>query len=132
MKPIKFLLIGIIIFSGSAFGQEELDKMPQIKGGIMELAKNIKYPISSKEAGIEGTVFVNALIDKEGNVISTNVKKGVDEKLNAAAVKAVKMTKFVPGEKDGENVKAEVTIPIKFKLDDKKAKSGKDKMRDVK
>jgi len=38
-------------------------------------------------------------------------------------VKAVKLTKFVPGVKDGKKVKAEVTIPIKFKLDNSKEKS---------
>ena len=127
MKLTSFFLIGILIFSGSAFGQEELDKMPQIKGGIMELAKNIKYPKASKVEGVEGTVFVNAVIDADGNVASANVKKGVDKNLDAAAIKAVKMTKFVPGELDGKKVKAEVTIPIKFKLDDKKMKKDKHK-----
>ncbi|MDX1701943.1 MAG: energy transducer TonB [Melioribacteraceae bacterium] len=126
MKSISLFLIGILFFSGSTFGQEELDEMPQIKGGIMELAKNIKYPKASKKEGIEGTVFVNAVIDAEGNVSSAKVEKGVDENLDAAAVKAVKMTKFIPGVKDGKKVKAEVTIPIKFKLDDKKKK---DKIR---
>ena len=97
--------------------------MPQIKGGISQLAANIKYPDAAKKEGIMGTVFVKALIDQEGNVESAEVEKSVDKNLDAAAITAVKMTKFVPGIKDGNNVKAEVTIPIKFKLDDKKKKN---------
>ena len=123
MKLTCLFLIGIILLTGSAFGQEEIDKMPQIKGGIAELAKNIKYPKASKDEGVQGTVFVKAVIDAEGNVASADVEKGVDENLDAAAVKAVKMTKFEAGIKDGKFVRSEVTIPIKFKLNDKKEKS---------
>ena len=63
------------------------------------------------------------MIDKNGNVAETEVIKSVREDLDNAAIKAVKMTKFEPGIKDGKKVKAEVTIPIKFKLDDYKKKS---------
>jgi protein TonB len=118
MKVLKLALIILIAISCSTFSQEEIDKMPTIKGGIQALTKNIKYPESAKKDGIMGTVFVKALIDENGNVENAEVEKGVNEDLNAAAVSAVKDTKFTPGENDGKKVKAEVTIPIKFKLDD--------------
>jgi len=120
MKIISALSLILFIFSISLIAQEEIDEMPKIKGGIIELAKNIKYPKTAKVAGIMGTVFVKALIDQEGNVESAEVERGVSNDLDIAAVKAVKMTKFVPGIQDGKSVKAEVTIPIKFKLDEKK------------
>jgi protein TonB len=123
MKIIKGALIILILFSYSMSAQEELDKMPKIKGGIAELVKNVKYPKAAKEEGIMGKVFVKAKIDENGDVIETEVVKSVNEDLDAAAVKAVKLTKFIPGEKDGKKVTSEVTIPIKFKLDDKKKKS---------
>lgn len=123
MKILKTLLALLILFSFAVNAQEELDKMPEIKGGIQELAKNIKYPKVAKEEGITGKVLVKAVIDENGNVAQTEVVKGVDKALDEAAVEAVKMTKFSPGAKDGKNVKAEVTIPIMFKLDDKKEKS---------
>ena len=122
MKLIKVILTMSILLTISTFAQEELEKTPSIKGGIQELAKNIKYPEAAKKEGIMGKVLVKALIDENGNVSKTEVIKGVDEELDAAAMKAVKMTKFEPGVKDGKNVKAEVTIPIMFKLDDSKEK----------
>ena len=123
MKISLITLLLAIMFGISSIAQEQVDKMPQIKGGISKLATNIKYPDAAKKEGIMGTVFVKALIDQEGNVESAEVEKSVDKNLDAAAITAVKMTKFVPGIKDGNNVKAEVTIPIKFKLDDKKKKN---------
>ena len=120
MKHLNLILIISLAISCATFSQEKIDKMPEIKGGIEALAKNVKYPKSAKEEGIMGTVMVKAVIDAEGNVASAEVAKGVNGDLDAAALNAVKLTKFIPGEKDGKNVEAEVTIPIKFKLDGKK------------
>ena len=122
MKIIKSVILLIFLLTFGLNAQEEIDKMPKIKGGIKELAKNIKYPKSAKEEGITGTVFIKAVIDSDGNVIKATVEEGVSDELDAAAKTAVKKTKFIPGQDDGKNVKSEVTIPIKFKLDDKKVK----------
>lgn len=110
-------VIILLVINHSAFAQDELDKTPMPVGGITAIAKNIVYPESAKKEGIEGKVFVVATIDENGIVVKTEVKKSVNAELDAAAVKAVKMTAFTPGEKDGKKVKATVTIPIQFKLD---------------
>jgi len=120
MRIIKSILILTLIMAFTLNAQDKLDEMPKIKGGMGELAKNIKYPEAAKKEGIMGKVLVKAVIDENGNVTETEVVKSVDIDLDKAAVAAVKMTKFVPGVKDGNNVKSEVTIPIKFKLDGKK------------
>lgn len=119
MRIIKSILILTLIMAFTLNAQDKLDEMPKIKGGMGELVKNIKYPEAAKKEGIMGKVFVKAVIDENGNVLKAKVVKSVNQDLDAAAVKAVKMTKFEPGVKDGKNVKAEVTIPIKFKLDGK-------------
>ena len=118
MKTIKIMTMLLFVLSCSIFAQEKLDKMPSIKGGIAELAKNIKYPESAKKEGIMGKVFIKAIIDENGRVTEVEVVKSVNPELDEAAVNAVKLTKFIPGVMDGKNVKAEVTIPISFKLDD--------------
>ncbi|MCB0750926.1 MAG: hypothetical protein KDC52_05590, partial [Ignavibacteriae bacterium] len=64
MKTLKLIVIALFVFTISNYAQEEIDKMPEIKGGIQELAKNIKYPESAKKEGIMGTVFVKAVIDE--------------------------------------------------------------------
>lgn len=123
MKILKLILMILFIVSCTSIAQEKLDKMPSIKGGIAELAKNITYPESAKKEGITGKVFVKAIINENGSVADVEVVKSVNPELDEAAVKAVKLTKFIPGVMDGKNVKAEVTIPISFKLDDCQKKS---------
>ncbi len=112
-----------LLFLSQVFAQKEIDKMPEIKGGIQALAQNIKYPEAAKKDRIMGTVFIKAIIDESGNVASAEIEKGVNDDLDMTALEAVKNAKFIPGEDKGEKVKAEVTIPIKFKLDGKKKKS---------
>ena len=58
MKTVKTITTLIFILSILTFAQEELEKTPSIKGGVKELAKNIKYPESAKKEGIMGKVFV--------------------------------------------------------------------------
>lgn len=123
MKSFKSILIFALFLSFQIVAQEKLDETPKVKGGIQELAKNIKYPESAKKEGIMGKVLVKAVIDENGDVLETEILKSVTKDLDAAAVKAVKLTKFTPGVMDGKSVKAEVTIPISFKLDEKKKKS---------
>jgi len=118
MKNTIYLLLFFFLFFGvSGFAQEEkLDKYPEPIGGIEAIIKNIIYPASSKDAGVEGQVVVKAFVDKNGNVAKTEVLKSVNDDCDKAAMDAIKKTKFTPGIKDNKPVKAEVTIPIMFKL----------------
>jgi protein TonB len=116
-NSIYSLLFFFLFFGVSGFAQEEkLDKYPEPVGGIEAMIKNVVYPVSAKEAGIQGKVFVKALIDEQGNVTETSILKSVNEDCDKAAIDAIKKTKFTPGIKDNKPVKAEVTIPVMFKL----------------
>lgn len=120
MKSLIKISIILILTSFCLFAQEmELDKMPSPDGGISAIAKNIKYPEKAKVEGIEGKVFVKATIDETGKVIETEIVRSVSKECDLAAVYAVENTKWIPGEKDGKQVSAQVTIPIEFKLGDK-------------
>lgn len=107
----------LFIFVVNGFAQEEkLDKYPEPVGGIEEMIKNVSYPQTAKDAGIEGKVFVKAIIDEKGNVLETSILKSVNADCDKAAMDAIKQTKFTPGIKDNKPVKSEVTIPVMFKL----------------
>jgi len=90
--------------------------MPKPVGGIEAIIANVVYPQFAKEAGVEGKVFVKSIIDEKGNVIETEVVKSVNADCDIATVDAIKKTKFTPGIKDNKPVKAEVVIPVIFKL----------------
>ena len=57
-----------------------------------------------------------AIIDEKGNVVETEVVQSVNADCDKAAMDAIKKTKFTPGIKDNKPIKAEVVIPVMFKL----------------
>jgi TonB family protein len=126
MKPLNKItvLISIIFLLALDYNQfaqtKDADVMPSPVGGIMAIAKNVVYPEEAKKAGVQGKVFVKAIIDESGNVVKTSIKKSVGSGCDEAAMKAIQKTKFTPGTKDGKLVKASVIIPIQFKLDGEK------------
>ena len=93
-----------------------VEQMPEPIGGIRAIAEKVRYPEIAKRAGIEGKVFVKALIDENGNVAGTSIIKGIGAGCDQAAIDAVMHSKFKPGRQRGESVKVQVTIPILFKL----------------
>lgn len=116
-NTIYILLFFFLFFSVSGFAQKEkLDKYPEPTGGIEAMIKNVVYPQTAKDQGIQGKVFVKATIDEKGNVLETSILKSVNDDCDKAAMDAIKKTKFTPGIKDNKPVKAEITIPVMFKL----------------
>lgn len=124
---LKIMLIVLLCFS-VGIAQQKDKKVKADKGKWEELKEYPKpispiqpeYPQVAKLAGIQGKVFVEALISENGDVVQTKILKSEHETLEWAALEAVKKTKFVPGvSKVGKKVKSTVVIPIAFKLADK-------------
>jgi TonB family protein len=84
------------------------------------LLKQVKprYPDSAKAQGIEGSVLMNAIIGKEGNLLSlTVVNKLADPDLAAAALDAVKHWLYQPTLLNGQPVEVVTTITVNFRLE---------------
>ena len=78
----------------------------------------LKYPQSAVRNGIQGTVTVQFIIEKDGNVAEVKVVKGVDEELDAEAVKVVSASpKWKAGKVGGAKVRSSLTLPIDFRLE---------------
>ena len=78
----------------------------------------LKYPASALENGVQGVVTVEFIIEKDGKVSNVKVLRGVDEVLDAEAVKVVSASpKWKPGKYDGEKVRTSISIPIEFRLE---------------
>ena len=76
-----------------------------------------EYPEIAMEAGIEGTVIVQAFINNKGVVEDTMVLKGIPNTgLNEAALEAVKRTRWKPARQRDKKVGVWMSIPINFKL----------------
>jgi protein TonB len=76
------------------------------------------YPDTAKNAGIEGSVWVKALVDKQGNVRTARVEKASGKKIGfeESAVTAAKLTTWKPAMKKGQPVAVWVTYEVKYAL----------------
>jgi protein TonB len=90
--------------------------MPEPVGGIAAILQKVYYTEIAKRAEIEGKVVIEAVVDKQGNIIDAFVKIGIGGGLDEVALDAVKNTKFHPGMQRGKPVNVRISIPIKFVL----------------
>ncbi len=77
-----------------------------------------KYPKAARKRGEHGTVFVRAIVKKDGTPVMVAVAsgKGVSPALDEAAVAAVKQWTFEPAKSKGKPVAVWIVIPVKFSL----------------
>ncbi len=97
---------------------EDKPTFPGGEGAMLQyLAENIKYPEISIESDSQGTVYVQFVIDKSGNVTDILIVRGVDKYIDKEAVRVMKsMPKWKPGKQRGKPVKVQYVIPVKFTL----------------
>jgi TonB family protein len=100
------------------------EEMPEFPGGTDSLRnylnRMIRYPELAKEAGVQGTVYINFTVEKDGSLTNVNVIKGIKEGmgLNEEAVRVVKgMPNWKPGKMNGRPVRVNMNIPVRFRLD---------------
>ncbi len=93
------------------------DEPPQPIGGFAAIQQNLVYPEIARKAGVEGRVYVNVLIDEQGNVIDTKILKSLGNNgCDEAAVAAIRKAKWKPAKQRDKPVKVWVGIPVVFKL----------------
>ena len=81
------------------------------------IARNFKYPEIAKVNGVEGTVYVEFVIEKCGHVDRVKIAKGLSAEIDKEAIKVIRLLpKFQPGIQFGEPVRVKFTIPIKCSL----------------
>jgi protein TonB len=74
------------------------------------------YPPLAREAGLEGTVMIRALVGKDGRVKKAIVVSGGAETLRAAAIACAMSAVFKPALQRNRPVEVWVMMPIQFKL----------------
>lgn len=98
-----------------------VEKMPSYPGGdaalMKYLRKNVKFPAIAQENGIQGRVYVEFVVNKDGRIVDVKILKGVDRSLDEEALRVVKnMPNWTPGEQRGKAVRVSYRLPISFTL----------------
>ncbi len=95
----------------------------KFKGGSKELykflAKNISYPKLAKEKKIQGRVYLEFVVEKDGSISDVEVLRGIGGGCDEEAIRVIKsMPKWKPAKNDkGEVVRSKYRLPLKFSLD---------------
>ena len=98
---------------------DEMAQFPNGEKGLMEyVANNTNYPDEAKKKNITGKVIVRFVVGKDCLVSHVEVANGVDQLLDAEAVRVVSsLPEFEkPAKKAGEPVSVQLMIPIMFAL----------------
>jgi protein TonB len=98
-----------------------VEEMPEFPGGELALRKyiasSIKYPTIAQENGIQGKVFVNFVVDRDGSISGAKIARGVDPSLDKEALRVIgTLPKWKPGKQRGKTVRVSYTVPISFQL----------------
>jgi periplasmic protein TonB len=93
-----------------------VEQMPELIGGLEGLQGRIRYPEMARRAGIEGTVFVQFVVDEEGRVLNPEVVRGIGGGADEAALEAVRQSRFTPGQQRGRPVRVRMSLPVRFRL----------------
>lgn len=106
---------------GKKYSYTLLEEMPSYVGGQMALMRylaTIQYPRVALEKDIEGTVYVQFVVDKDGNVTKVSIARSSGSTIldEAAMTHVIKSQKWIPGKQRGQKVAVQYVVPIKFKL----------------
>ncbi len=99
-----------------------VEEMPVFAGGTEAMMKfilnNIQYPEKAREKGIQGRVFVNFIIEKDGSVSSPKILRGIGGGCDEEALRVVEMMPdWTPGKQRGQAVRVSLNLPVKFSLE---------------
>ncbi len=102
---------------------EIVEENAQFPGGGDEcnkwLSEHIKYPAIAQEQGIQGPVFIQFVVEKDGTLSDIKVIRSPDPSLSQEAIRVVKeMPKWISGKNGGKDVRSRFNLPVMFRLND--------------
>lgn len=96
------------------------EKQPEPIGGYdgfySLLKKNLKYPRQAKQIGMEGRVFIEFIVNRDGTPSDMKVLRGIGAGCDEEAMRVIAITKWNPGKQRGKPVRVKMVMPIVFQL----------------
>lgn len=84
---------------------------------LESLYRDLKYPASARENGLEGTAILQFTVKKDGTLTDIDILRGLSNDIAAACLDAVRtLPAWEPGRQHGKPVNVRFTLPMKFKL----------------
>ena len=98
-----------------------VEKKADFPGGTAKLMdflkKELNYPQVAIDNNIQGRVYVEFVVNKDGSIQDVKVARGVDPSLDNEAIRVVKkMPKWTPAEQRGKTCRSRFSLPVLFKF----------------
>ena len=79
---------------------------------------NMRYPKQAMRMGLEGRVFVQFVVEKNGEISNLEVMRGIGAGCDEEALRVVQQCggKFIPAKVKGQPVRQRLVLPITFRL----------------
>ena len=88
----------------------------ELSGPVPVRKVDPKYPPTLISERVQGEVVLYAVIRRDGSVDGIQLVRGIDEQLDANAMKALAQWQFRPAAKQGAPVELEAIVHIPFRL----------------
>jgi len=83
------------------------------------LQKNIRYPTIAKENNIQGKVYIQFVVERDGSLTDIKVLREPGSGTGDEAVRVLKISPhWKPGIQNGKPVRVQYTVPVSFSLGD--------------
>ena len=104
-----------------------VEKTAEFPGGIRKLmqflASEIKYPATAQRANVQGKVYLQFVVRKDGSINDIKILKGIGFGCDEEAIRVVKlMPKWSPAKQKGKAVSQMYTLPIQYALEEEEKK----------
>lgn len=127
-------IVGILLKEGQAldYASEKtvqegdvftiVEQQPTYEGGMEAfyryVGNSMDYPQPARESGIEGRVYVQFVVEKDGSVSEVTAVKGIGGGCDEEAVRVIEnATAFIPGTQRGKPVRVRMVMPVIFKME---------------
>jgi len=106
------------VFPGCEEHSTEDERFMCFNQSIMKhVGENFEFPYRAIENGIEGKVYVNFIIEKNGEISTVTIARGVHELIDDEAMRVIKLLpNLTPALIQGKPVRMQYTVPITARL----------------
>jgi protein TonB len=88
------------------------------KGFYQFVGETIQYPVQAKRIGIDGKVYVQFIVNRDGTLSDVRILKGIGGGCDEEAVRVVRSSPpWTPAQQAGRTVRQRFTLPIQFNLE---------------
>ncbi|MDB4088585.1 energy transducer TonB [Flavobacteriales bacterium] len=98
-----------------------VEVMPEFPGGqakmLSYISNKVRYPEIAKENNIQGKVYIQFVVNKDGSLSDAKVVRGIGGGCDEEALRAVNsMPNWTPGKQRGKPVRTRFILPVRFHL----------------